>query len=544
MTVRTRFAPSPTGFLHIGGVRTALFNWLLARHHGGQFLLRIDDTDQQRHVAEAVGLILDGFRWIGMDWDEGPEVGGPHAPYFQSQRADRYTRAAAALVASGHAYRDYSTEAERAAEKAVAERAKVAYRFRGTPPTAEQIARFEAEGRPFALRFQVPLGRTLVLHDLIKGDVAQKTDEIGDFVIVRPDGSPLYNFASAVDDAEMRITHVVRAEEHLSNTFPQLLVFEALGADLPAFAHVPYVAAPGSKKKLSKRDGAVGLDEYIRLGYLPEAMMNYLARLGWSYDASQEIFSRAELIEKFALERVNSAPASHDPDKLYWIEGEWMKTLPLEQKVVGVIPFLAAEGLVSEPIDPPTRRRIEELIKALGDRLKVFSDILKLGKKFFAKDVSAGAADLTVKVVFKAHGTFVPPPLHALQVPQVEFKAEGSFVPTPPGKMGGSEDRVVTLEYDLDAVKKRLRKPGVPAMLAQLNEVLGQVEPFDAPTLETAIHDYAEVHGQSMGNVVNPLRVATTGEPVGPGLYECLENLGREVCRRRVAATLEALEDA
>src|SRR5919107_2216137 len=209
MTVRTRFAPSPTGFLHIGGGRTALFNWLLARHHGGQFLLRIDDTDQQRHVAEAIELILDGFRWIGMDWDEGPEVGGPYAPYFQSQQADRYRRAAAALVASGHVYRDYSTEAERAAEKAAAERAKVAYRFRGTPPTDKQVARFEAEGRPFALRFRVPLGRTLV----------------------------------------------VRAEEHLSNTFAQLLVFEALGSPLPAFAHVPYLAAPGSKMKLSKRDG-------------------------------------------------------------------------------------------------------------------------------------------------------------------------------------------------------------------------------------------------------------------------------------------------
>ena len=229
MTVRTRFAPSPTGFLHIGGVRTALFNWLLARHAGGQFILRIDDTDQQRHVEAAVALILDGFRWMGMDWDEGPEVGGPHGPYFQSQRADRYTAAAAALVASGHAYRDYSTEQERAADKAAAETSKTAYRFRRKPLADADLARFEAEGRPYALRFQVPLGRTFVVHDLIKGDVEQKSDEIGDFVIIRPDGTPLYNFASVVDDAEMQITHVVRAEEHLANTFSQLLVFEALG---------------------------------------------------------------------------------------------------------------------------------------------------------------------------------------------------------------------------------------------------------------------------------------------------------------------------
>ena len=198
----------------------------------------------------------------------------------------------------------------------------------------------------------MPLGRTLVVHDLIKGDVEFATDEIGDFVIVRPDGSPLYNFASVVDDVDMEITHVVRAEEHLSNTFPQLLVFEALGAALPAFAHVPYVAEPGSKAKMSKRkieeyekQGVlVYLHQYIEKGYLPEAMLNYLARLGWSYDASQEIFTRAELIEKFTLDRVNSSPASHDPDKLFWIEGEWMKALPLDRKVEGVLPFLEQRG--------------------------------------------------------------------------------------------------------------------------------------------------------------------------------------------------------
>src|SRR3954452_9297117 len=196
MTVRTRFAPSPTGFLHIGGVRTALFNWLLARHSGGQFILRIDDTDQERHVEDAVARILNGFRWIGIDWDEGPEVGGPHAPYYQSQRRDLYTDPAARLLASGHASRDYSTETERAAEKAAAERARRAYRFRRQPLTDDQVAQFDAEGRPFALRFQAPPGRTVVVDDLIKGRVEQKTDEIGDFVIVRPDGSPLYNFAS------------------------------------------------------------------------------------------------------------------------------------------------------------------------------------------------------------------------------------------------------------------------------------------------------------------------------------------------------------
>jgi glutamyl-tRNA synthetase len=493
MSVRTRFAPSPTGFLHIGGVRTALFNWLLARHHGGQFILRIDDTDQQRHVDDAVARILDGFRWIGMDWDEGPEVGGPHGPYYQSQRSDRYRAAAERLIASGSVYRDYSTEAERAAEKAIADREKRAFRYRGTPPTPEEIARFDAEGRPYALRFQVPLGRVLVLHDLIKGDVSFSTDEIGDFVIVRPDGSPLYNFASVVDDLDMAITHVVRAEEHLSNTFPQLLLLEALGATPPAFAHVPYVAEHGSKAKMSKRKLEeyekkgilVYIHQYIERGYLPEALLNYLARLGWSFDGTQEIFSRSELIEKFTLDRVNSSPASHDQDKLFWIEGEWMKQASMDRKVQGVLPYLRREGLVTEddPISDATRQRIEAVINALGDRLKVFSDILNLGRFFFARE----------------------------------------------------------LVLNPDAVKKRLRKEGVPAMLEELEQLLATVEPYDLPTLEKAVHEFAERTGRKMGDVVNPLRVATTGQGVGPGLYDCLFILGRDACLERIAQTRQQL---
>ncbi|MBV8486867.1 MAG: glutamate--tRNA ligase [Planctomycetaceae bacterium] len=492
MTVRTRFAPSPTGFLHIGGVRTALFNWLLARHHGGHFLLRIDDTDAERHVEDAVERILDGFRWIGMDWDEGPEVGGPHGPYFQSQRSEIYRAALKRLIDSGHVYRDYSTEAERAEDRAAAERQRRAYRFRRQPLSEQELARREHEGLPFALRFSVPPGRTLTVHDLIKGEVSFASDEIGDFVIVRPDGSPLYNFASVVDDITMQITHVVRAEEHLSNTFPQLLILEALGAPLPAFAHVPYVAEPGSKTKMSKRKTQeyesqgvlVYLHQYIERGYLPEALLNYLARLGWSYDGTQEIFTRAELIEKFTLDRVNSSPASHDQDKLFWIEGEWMKAVPLDRKVAGVLPYLQREGLVGEPETDAERAKIEAVILALGDRLKVFSDILKLGRFFFS-------AEHTV---------------------------------------------------DPDAVKKRLRKEGVPAMLAELDTVLAEVEPYDLATLEKAVHDYAERTGRKIGDVVNPLRVATTGQAVGPGLYDCLFILGRQTCRDRIAQTMRMLQ--
>jgi nondiscriminating glutamyl-tRNA synthetase len=493
MTLRTRFAPSPTGFLHIGGVRTALFNWLLARHHGGQFVLRIDDTDQERHVEDAVRRILDGFRWIGIDWDEGPEAGGPFGPYFQSERSDNYRRAADRLLASGHVYRDYSTEAELAAARRLAEGQKRGLRFRRPEHDANQLANREAEGRPYALRFQVPLGRTIVLHDLIKGDVEFSTDEIGDFVIVRPDGSPLYNFASVIDDIEMQISHVVRADEHLSNTFPQLLVFEALGSTLPAFAHIPYVAEPGSKSKMSKRKLAeyeklgvlVYLHQYIEKGYLPDAILNYLARLGWSFDSSQEIFTRPELIEKFSLEKVNSSPASHDQDKLFWIEGEWMKTIPVERKVQGSLPFLHQEGLIAEPASRADVARVGAVIVALGDRLKIYSDILKLGRYFFTD----------------------------------------------------------TLTYEREAVKKRLRKPGVREMLAELERLLAEIEPFEAATLEAAIHTYAQETGRKIGDVVNPLRVAVTGQSFGPGLYECLVILERDACRSRIEQTLKMLDE-
>jgi glutamyl-tRNA synthetase len=491
MNVRTRFAPSPTGYLHIGGVRTALFNWLWARHNGGQFLLRIDDTDQTRHVEEAVALIVEGFRWVGIDWDEGPVVGGPHGPYFQSQRKANHQAALQKLIASGHLYRDYTTEQERTVERQAAEKAKKPYRFRRKEHTDAELRQFEAEGRTYALRFAVPTGRTLVLNDLVKGTVEFATDEIGDFVVARPDGTTLYNFASVVDDVDMQITHVLRSEEHLSNTFPQLLVFEALGAPLPQFGHVPYVAEPGSKTKMSKRKREeyakqgilLYLHDYIERGYLPEAIMNYLARLGWSFDGTQEIFGRDELIEKFTLDRITSAPASHDQDKLFWIEGEWMKNVPLDRKVAGVTPFLVREGLVTEPLDSATRGKIEQVITALGDRLKTYSDILKLGRYFFTSK----------------------------------------------------------LTYDADAVKKRLRKEGVPAMLGELEQLLAVTGPYDLATLEHAVHAYAERTGRKMGDVVNPLRVAVTGQGVGPGLYDCLVILGRDECRKRIAATIQEL---
>ncbi len=504
--VRTRFAPSPTGFLHIGGVRTALFNWLTARHHGGQFILRIDDTDQQRNVEEAVAYILDGFRWLGMDWDEGPEVDGPHAPYYQSQRGSLYQAALERLIAGGYVYRDYSTDDERKAMRESAEREKRAFRFRNPNYTEAQLAGFEAEGRPFAWRFVVPPDRDLVLDDLVRGEVPVNTRDVADFVVARADGSPLYNFASVVDDAEMAITHVIRAEEHLNNTFPQILLFEALGYTLPRFAHVPFVAKPGTKKKMSKRDGFptgpdgkpdpdadpadnfTNLAYYRERGYLAVALMNYLARLGWSYDDKQELFGRDELIEKFDLDRVIDSPAAHDEDKLFWIQGEKMRDLADDAKVDGVLPYLIREGLVGESPDEPTRQRILAVIAALSDRLKTFPDILNLGRFFFQ-----------------------------------------------------TTDQIT---YEPKAVDKRLKKEGVSEILERFDAVLAEVEPFQEAHLESVVHSEAESLGAGMGKVVNAIRVAVTGQGVGPGLYECLVILGRQECRDRIARTRAMLQDA
>lgn len=540
MTVRTRFAPSPTGYLHIGGVRTALFNWLLARRHGGQFILRIDDTDAERNRPEALQPILDGFRWLGIDWDEGPEVGGPHAPYFQSQRHDRYLAAALHLLETGHAYPDYQTkeqidamrqeaavqallakkpdasEDELARERKEALEGKRAYYHRGPLRDAEPADNLRAyRERPAPLRLKVPTGRAVVFNDLIRGQVEVQTDLIGDPVILRaPDADgtarSLYNFATVVDDVDFQITHVVRAVEHLSNTPVQILIYQALGAALPQFAHIPVVNAPKSKEKLSKRkmgqfmtpeviaklravhavaddlpDEVVKKQEHLNpatvayyqaLGYLPAGLVNYLARLGWSLDDHSEMIPLDQLIANFSLERVTDAPASFDPDKLYWLAGEYMRLLPVPEKGAGCMPFLRRAGLA----DDSQRPRVEAIVQACGERLKLFSDILAYATPFLREQV----------------------------------------------------------EYDIKAVEKRLKKPGAAELLRDFAQRLAGVEPFDAPTLDRLLHDYCSERGIGPGDLVHPLRVAVTGTAVGVGLFEALAILGRAVCLQRIEQAL------
>jgi glutamyl-tRNA synthetase len=517
MKVRTRFAPSPTGFLHIGGVRTALFNWLYSRRQGaeGKYVLRIDDTDQQRNVEAALAPILHGFRWLGLEWDEGPEVGGPFAPYFQSQRAARYQAAVDQLLAGGHAYRDYATAEEMDAERKAAERDKRQFQYSRTwaATTADTRARFEAEGRKAVVRLKMPREGSLLLRDLIRGTVEFAWAEEADHVVQRADGSFIYHLANVVDDRDLDITHVIRAEEHLSNTPRQVFIAEALGYPLPAYAHLPYVAEPGSKRKLSKRKldaylknqdfakihqhgtaiaaaarlettpetfNPVVVDFYEQVGYLPDAVINYLVLLGWSLDDKTEFLTRAQMIESFSLERVHPAPASFDPTKLLAFQAEYMRKLPLPDKVAGVLPFLTRAGLVVEPISAGTRDTIARIVEALGDRLKVFGDILLQATFFFGEEVT----------------------------------------------------------YDDKAFAKRLLAPGAADRLAAYRAWLAARDAFDAATLEQETKALMEGQGLGLGDIVHAVRVAVTGTAIGPGLFDCLSILGKDLCLRRIDRAL------
>jgi glutamyl-tRNA synthetase len=536
--------------MHIGGMRTALFNWLWARHHGGQFLLRIDDTDQVRNQETALGPILRAFKWLGLTWDEGPEVGGPFAPYFQSQRGDLYRAAADRLLAEGKAYRDFSTKEEIDADRKQAEREKRPYVNirRSLDLTAADRQRLLAEGRSWVLRFQIPRDQKIVLHDLIRGTVEWDASLIPDPVICRADGSPLYNFATVVDDAQMQITHVIRAEEHLSNTPIQILLHQALGNPLPEFAHVPYVAAPGSKEKLSKRkidqyrknpqfqklfqrgdevfpriglapDSArpqgsglqapavspaldpVMVEYYEKIGYLPAAVLNALGRIGWSLDDHTEIMSLDTMIQNFTLDRVVKAPASLDPDKLFSFQSHWMKELPLDQKVDGCLPYLVTAKLVGQAFQPDTtaagstsqagkpdlrtvapevRDFVTKIVAALGDRLKIFADILDAG--FFFTDV---------------------------------------------------------IEFDEKNFDKRVRKPGVPEHLRAFRQRLSDLADWSPASLEAALHSYCTETNEPTGTLVHALRLSTTGQAVGPGLYDCLSLLGRDKVLARIDSALQ-----
>lgn len=432
--VRVRFAPSPTGYLHIGGARTALFNWFFARHNQGLFVLRIEDTDQQRSTEEATQAILNSMQWLGMDWDEGP--------YFQSQRVSLYKRFAEELVNQGRAFYDTDTQGRR------------------------------------AIRFKMEGGETK-LNDLIHGTITFDTNLIEDFVIFKADGFPTYNFACVVDDAEMGITHIIRGDDHLSNTPKQIALYKAFGFKLPEFAHIPMILGEDGSR-LSKRHGATSVGEYLDRGYLPHALVNFLALLGWSPGNDQEIMSIQETIEKFTLNRVNKTSAQFDNAKLDWMNGHYIRSTPIEQLTTEVKLFLEKSGM---DLSGVTRERLVHLVKLYQERFKTFQDLKK----------------------------------------QITFLF------------------VDMVEYDQAAVSKFLKKEGVAELLKEVYSAIFPLDDFDKEHLEALLRTITEKSGIGFSKLAQPLRVAITGSKASPGIFETMEFLGKEKTLKRLDYAIENL---
>jgi glutamyl-tRNA synthetase len=475
--IRTRIAPAPSGSIHVGNARTALYNWLLARRHGGVFVLRVEDTDAKRATEDAYRAVLEDLRWLGLDWDEGPEAGGEFGPYRQSERLDRYRAAARQLLADDHAYRCYCTQEELEARRkaARADRRTPGYDGRCRNLTEDERAAFEAEGRPFAVRFKVPVDRTVTFEDVVRGSISTDTAQIPDFIIQRSDGSPTYMLAAGLDDALMNITHIVRGEDLIAATPRQLLLREALAVtDVPVFAHLPLLVADDGRP-LSKRWGDVAVRAYRDRGILPEAMVNYLALLGWSYDDRTNIFSVDELIERFSLERVGRNPAAFDTDKLEWLNGHYIRSSSPRRLADELTPFCVRAGL---PADTPEGRgRLEAVAPLLVERLKTLDEAPAM-VRFLFDDVS------------------------------------------PDEKASKAID-------------------GQGDYLAEVHATLEGVGEWKAVTIEAALRDLATKRELKPRKAFQPIRAAVTGTLVSPPLFESLEILGRDATLerlRRVAA--------
>jgi nondiscriminating glutamyl-tRNA synthetase len=388
--LRVRYAPSPTGHLHIGGARTALFDYLLARKQGGSFIVRFEDTDQTRHVESGIDNQLDGLRWLGLEWDESVDVGGPYGPYRQMERLDLYRPYSEQLLQNGHAYHCYCSEQDLEQERSEQEEQGEMPRYSGRcrQLTAEQVEAFKAEGRKPSIRFRVPENKIIAFEDKVREHVEFESDLIGDFIIVRPDGIPTYNFAVILDDYLMKINLVIRGEEHLSNTPRQIMMYEALGLPIPEFAHLALILNQ-ERKKMSKRDESIiqFIQQYQELGYLPEAVVNFIALLGWSPKGEEEIFSKEELIAEFDLDRVSKSPAVFDMDKLNWMNNHYLKKAPLAKVVELVIPHLQKAGYIPAQLDSAQLGWVTSLVGLNQDRMRFAAEITDLSAIFFKEEV-------------------------------------------------------------------------------------------------------------------------------------------------------------
>ncbi|HKQ19393.1 MAG TPA: glutamate--tRNA ligase [Candidatus Eisenbacteria bacterium] len=482
--VRVRFAPSPTGYLHVGGARTALFNYLFARRHGGVFVLRIEDTDRERSTKEAVDAIFEGMRWLGLRWDEGPDVGGAHGPYFQSERLPRYAEAAERLLAEGNAYRCFcdpeDLKARREAALAKGEPPKYDRKCLAIP-AAQAAARGATE--PHAIRFQIPDGETS-WDDAVRGVVTFQNATLDDLVILRTDRHPTYNFAAVVDDSAMEISHVLRGDDHISNTPRQIQVYRALGLETPIFGHVPMILGPDGTR-LSKRHGATSVTEYRDAGFLPAAMVNFLALLGWAFDGEREIFTLEELTQVFSLDRISKNPAIFNHEKLEWMNGEYFRALPLSTRVDLVVEHVRKIGALPDSA-LADRSMLERAVTAVGDRMKRPEHFLDYAAWLFVDRVEPEAA------------------------PWAEI----------------------------------LAKPLAPARLRKLADAIAKVEPFEHDAIEQAARGLATGEGVKAGEVIMPARIALTGKKVSPGIFDVILLLGREKTVKRLRDAADRLEAA
>ncbi|OPX86343.1 MAG: Glutamate--tRNA ligase 2 [Pelotomaculum sp. PtaB.Bin104] len=483
--VRVRFAPSPTGSLHIGGARTALFNWLFARHHDGKFILRIDDTDTARSTGDSIEQILSSMKWLGLFWDEGPGVGGPYEPYLQSQRMPLYRQAVVQLLAGGKAYYCYCTPEELAERRNEAMAAKRAPRYDGRCRDLSQAERekLEAEGRLPVIRLRVPDSGETVVHDYCRGDISFANALLDDFIIMKSNGDPTYNFATVMDDAQMRISHILRAEEHLSNTPRQILVYEALGYPLPVFAHLSMILAP-DRSKLSKRHGATSVEEFREQGYLPAALINYLALLGWSPEGDSEIMSPAEMVYQFSLDNVGKTAAIYDLNKLTWINGHYLNEADLTLITGLVIPLLKERGLVPEEITPHFYYYIMEVVGTVRTRVKTINEIADAATYFFSDD----------------------------------------------------------FDYDSKGVAKYFDKPGAAHLLRQARQALEQLESFGMDNTEATYRELAENLGIKAAELIHPTRLALSGRTMTPGLFDVMVTLGKEKSLERLDRAIAFIE--
>jgi glutamyl-tRNA synthetase len=468
--VRVRFAPSPTGYLHVGGARTALFNWLFARHYGGTFILRIEDTDQARSSEEHVRAILDGLAWLGLDWDEGP--------FFQSQSVARHRDDALRLLEEGKAYVCFCPPEQLEAKRQQAQAAKVPYKYDRTclKLAPSERSRRLAAGEPYCVRFRVPEGDTSY-DDAVHREVTVSNAQIEDFVLLRSDRTPTYMLSVVSDDVALRITHIIRGDDHISNTPKQILLYRALGQEPPRFAHLPLLLGE-DKKKLSKRHGAVAVGDYRERGILPQAMVNFLALLGWSPDDGQEILSRDELIRRFSLEGVGNRGAVFDHQKLEWMNSQYLSRMSADELWPDVERELRRRGLWREEFGGERREWLRRWVDLMKTRARLVGDFAEDGRPYLTDDV----------------------------------------------------------DYSSALASKHLRDPEAAGRLEALAAVLERIEPFVEPGIEPALRGAAERLGVPAAKLIHPARLAVTGKEVGPSLFEILALLGREVTVRRLRA--------